>query len=359
MTASLKRLARAELHSPRPAILVLIVALVALFAFLNPSFLNGPFVIAPLLTSISIFAVVGLAQMAALSIGHMNIAVGQLAGIGALVAGASFDMFGMPLAVGLLLGCAAGAAVGAMAGWIIARTGVNSFIVTLALSFSLMGLIPTLYKAWSTGNAFTSKPAGIEALGRGTFADVCLAGVCGSNAVPLIVLPALLAAAAVWWFYARTRLGREVLMTGSNDRAAELSGVPTGRRVVLVHALSGLLAALAGCLLGASTGSFTPGIGGEFMLPSFLGPILGGTLLAGGAVSIVGTVLGITLTSVIRKGLELFGVGLETLNVLLGAILIIALSTDRLRELLANGRRRSNPRTQAPTSARTSSEVTQ
>ena len=319
-------------------LLGLIIVLVVVFAILKPSFLNGPFVIAPLLTSISIFTIVGLAQMVALSIGHMNIAVGQMAGIGALVAGVSFDNLGLPFAVGLVLGCAAGAGVGAFAGWVIARTGVNSFIVTLALSFSLMGLIPTLYDMWSTGNAFTAKPAGLEAVGRGTFADFCLGGICGTNAVPLIILPALAASVVVWYFYSSTRLGREVLVTGSNVDAAELSGVPTGRRIILAHSLSGLLAALAGILLGASTGSFTPGIGGEFMLPSFLGPILGGTLLAGGAVSIVGTVLGITLTSVIRKGLELFGVGLEALNVLLGAILIIALATDRLRLLFTRRR---------------------
>lgn len=339
----LARAARAELRSPRPLLVVLIIVLVAIFATLKPAFLNGPFVIAPLLTTISIFTVVGLAQMVALSVGHMNLAVGQLAGMGALIMGACYQNLGMPLLAGLAIGLVAGGAIGALSGWIIARTGVNSFIVTLAMSFTLMGLIPTLYQRWSTGQAFTVQPPGFDVIGRGTFADVCIGSVCGSNAVPLLVLPALACMALVWYFYACTRTGRETLVTGSNPRTAELSGVPTARRIILVHAISGLLAAASGFMLAASTGSFTPAIGSEFMLPSFLGPILGGTLLAGGVVSVVGTMLGITLTAVIRKGLELFGVGLETLNVLLGVILLAALATDRVRLLFA---RRRPPRTE-------------
>jgi ribose transport system permease protein len=334
----LRHAVQAELRSPRPLLVVLIIVLTIVFAILKPAFLNGPFVIAPLLTSIAIFTVVGLSQMVVLSVGHMNLAVGQLAGMGALITGACFDNLGLPLIVGVPVGLLAGAGLGALAGWIIARTGVNSFIVTLAMSFTLMGLIPVLYKQWSVGNAFSVKPAGLEEIGRGTFADICFGDVCGSDAVPLMILPALACMAIIGYFYAATRTGREVLVTGSNPLTAELSGVPTARRVILAHALSGVLAAVAGIMLGASTGSFTPAIGGEFMLPSFLGPILGGTLLAGGVVSVIGTALGITLTAVIRKGLELFGVGLETLNVLLGVILLAALATDRLRGVFARKR---------------------
>lgn len=339
MTESrLGRWGRAELRSPRALLVILIVVLFGTFAALKPMFLNGPFSIAPLMTTISIFTVVGLSQMMVLSVGHMNLAVGQLAGISSLVMGACFQNLKLPLLPGLAVGLVVGAALGGLAGWIIAQTGVNSFIVTLAMNFTLLGLIPTLYSSWSTGQAFTVQPPGFAELGTGTFADICWGDTCGSTAVPLLVIPALVCMALVGYFYSSTRIGRETLMTGSNVHAAELSGVPTKRRLILVHAVSGLLAAVAGFMLAASTGSFTPAIGSEFMLPSFLGPILGGTLLAGGAVSVIGTFLGITLTSVIRNGLLLFQVGIEALNVLLGAILLAALATDRVRLLLAKRR---------------------
>ncbi|WP_259422865.1 ABC transporter permease [Cnuibacter physcomitrellae] len=332
-------LLRRSVATPRFVLVVIIAVLVVVLVLVKPSFLNGPFVIAPLLTSISIFAVVGVAQMVVLSIGHMNIAVGNMAAFGAMITGITFDLLSFPLVLGIAAGLVGGALIGAFTGWIIARTGVNSFIVTLAMSFALLGLVPTVYAALSTGSAFTVKPDGFDVLGRNTFAQVCLLGYCGPSAIPIMVVPVLIVLAAVGVLYSRTRYGRELLLTGSNVKAAELSGIPTARRIVLAHTLSGLLATAAGILLACSIGSFTPAIGDEFMLQSFVGPILGGTLLAGGYVSVVGTVLGITLTLVIRKGLELFGVGIETLNVLLGIILLVALSADRVREIrLRRGR---------------------
>jgi ribose transport system permease protein len=74
------------------------------------------------------------------------------------------------------------------------------------------------------------------------------------------------------------------------------------------------------------------------MIPSFLGPVLGGTLLTGGAVSIVGTLLGTSLVQVIRQGLTTLGIGLENLNIYLGVILLLALSTDRIRTAVSTRR---------------------
>lgn len=317
--------------SPQAFLVVIIAVLIAVIGGAKPNAFNGAFVIAPLLTSIAIFTIVGLAQMMVLSIGQMNIAVGNMAAFGAMFTGMAFDLWKMPFVVGLIVGLIAGAAIGGITGWIIAKTGVNSFIVTLAMSFALLGLVPTVYDVLSPGSAFTVKPEGMEFLGRGTFLDVCMAGYCGPAAIPVMVVPVLAVILLVGWLYSRTKLGREILLTGANIQAAELSAIPTNKRVVLVHALSGALAAFAGVLLATSTGSFTPAIGNEFMLQSFLGPILGGTLLAGGYISVTGTFLGITLSLLIRRGLELFGAGVEMLNIFLGLILLVALSAERIR----------------------------
>ncbi|MBP2411794.1 ribose transport system permease protein [Arthrobacter stackebrandtii] len=319
------------LTSPQFFLALIILVLVGLIGAAKPNAFNGAFVVAPLLTSIAIFTIVGLSQMMVLSIGQMNIAVGNMAAFGAMFTGMAFDLWNMPFIVGLIAGLVAGAAIGGLTGWIIAKTGVNSFIVTLAMSFALLGLVPTVYSMLSPGSAFTAKPEGMEFLGRGTFLDVCMVGYCGPAAIPVMVVPVLLVVLLVGGLYARTKLGREILLTGANIKAAELSAIPTNKRVVLVHALSGALASLAGILLATSTGSFTPAIGNEFMLQSFLGPILGGTLLAGGYISVTGTFLGITLTLLIRRGLELFGAGVEMLNIFLGLILLVALSAERIR----------------------------
>ncbi|MGX1908204.1 ABC transporter permease [Streptomyces phaeochromogenes] len=319
----------------RLGLLVLVIGLSVLFGVLRPAFLDQRLVLFPLLRDVATLTVVALAQMVALSVGHMNLAVGRMAAFGAMFAGLGYDRLGLPMPVGLLLCLAAGAAIGAVTGWLIARTGVSSFVVTLAMDFALLGLVSLLYSALTEDAAFTTRPSGIDELRSYSLADICAGHICGSPAVPQIAQFTVLAMLGLGFLYGCTRIGRELLLTGANPAAAELSGIPTGRRVVLAHTLSGLLAALAGFMAAAGTGTFRASIGNDFMLPSFLGAVLGGTLLTGGVVSVLGTLLGTALVGVIRKGLDLLGVGLESLNIYLGCVLLLALSADRIRTVVS------------------------
>ncbi|MFI6724131.1 ABC transporter permease [Streptomyces sp. R-74717] len=319
----------------RLGLLVLIVILCALFGVLRPAFLDERLVLFPLLRDIATLTVVALAQMVVLSVGHMNLAVGRMAAFGALFAGLGYDRLGLSLPLGLLLCLFAGAAIGALTGWIIARTGVSSFVVTLAMDFALLGLVSLLYSALTENAAFTTRPPGLAELRSYSLADICVGPVCGSPAVPQMIQFTVLALAGLGFLYGCTRLGRELLLTGANPAAAELSGIPTSRRVILAHAISGMLAALAGFMAAVGTGTFRASIGDDFMLPSFLGAVLGGTLLTGGVVSVIGALLGTSLVGVIRKGLDLLGVGLESLNIYLGCVLLLALSADRVRTVVS------------------------
>lgn len=327
------------LTNQRTALFVLVVVLFVGFGLATPAFFNGTFVVFPLLRDTAMFTVVGLAQMCALSIGHMNLAVGRQAAVSAMAAGFAYERLHLSLVPGALIGLAVGALVGALTGWIIVRSGVNSFVVTLSMDFALLGLVTLTYSSLTDAAAFTTKPAGMDGLRNGTFADICVGNVCGSSVIPVLILPALVAILAVYYLYARTRLGREFLSTGANLRTARLSGIPTDRRIIQIHTISGLLAGFAGLLLAVTSGSFSASIGSEFMIPSFIGPVLGGTLLMGGSVSVLGTVLGVLLAGVIRQGLTVQGVGLETLNIALGVVLLLALSAQRLQSVRWRRRR--------------------
>ncbi|WP_445517914.1 ABC transporter permease [Streptomyces sp. NEAU-174] len=320
----------------RLGLLVLVVGLSALFGVVRPTFLDARLVLFPLVRDVSTLTVVALAQMVVLSVGHMNLAVGRMAAFGALFAGLGYDRLGLPLPLGLLLCLCAGAAIGALTGWIITRTGVSSFVVTLAMDFALLGLVSLLYSALTENAAFTTKPSGLAELRSYSLADICVGPVCGSPVIPQLAQFTVLALLGLGFLYGATRIGRELLLTGANPAAAELSGIPTGRRVILAHTLSGLLAALAGFMAAVGTGTFRASIGDDFMLPSFLGSVLGGTLLTGGVVSVVGALLGTSLVGVIRKGLDLLGVGLESLNIYLGCVLLLALSADRVRTVVSH-----------------------
>lgn len=328
------------LTNQRTALFLLTVLLFVGFGIANPMFFNAKFVVFPLLRDTAMYAVVGLAQMCALSIGHLNLAVGRQAAVSAMAAGFAYERMHLSLLPGALLGLIVGALIGALTGWIIVRSGAHSFVVTLAMDFVLLGLVTLIYSSTTDAAAFTTKPAGMDGLRNGSFADICVGTVCGSPMIPLLALPSLVAILAVGYIYGRSSTGREFLATGSNLRAAELSGIPTGRRVIQIHMMSGLLAGFAGLLLAVTSGSFSASIGNEFMIPSFIGPVLGGTLLAGGFVSVLGTVLGVALTGVIRQGLTVQGVSVDMLNIALGVVLLLALSAQRLQVIRVRRRGR-------------------
>jgi len=340
-TPTTRRRVVGMLTDQRMALGVIVIVLFVGFGIINPMFFNGPFVVYPLLRDTATFTVVGLAQMCALSIGHMNLAVGRMAAVSAMAAGFSFERLHMGLVPGSLIGLAVGALVGAFTGWIIVKSQVNSFVVTLAMDFALLGLVSITYTTFTSAAAFTTKPPGMATLGNGSLGDYCIGNLCGAPNVPLLVFPALVALIAVQYLYGLTRVGRELLSTGASLRVSRLSGIPSDRRIIQAHTISGLLAGLAGIMLAVASGSFSAAIGSEFMIPSFLGPVLGGTLLVGGAVSVLGTLLGTMLTLVIRQGLSVQGFGLETLNITLGFVLLVALSTQRLRTVTWRPWRRS------------------
>jgi len=128
-----------------------------------------------------------------------------------------------------------------------------------------------------------------------------------------------------------TALGREILAVGANARAARMSGVRVGRVIVVAHTLSGLLAAVAGLMTMAKLGSAIPAIGRDWLLPSFLAPVLGGTLLSGGAVSIGGTILGALLIATLRAGILTLQVANFWLQLFLGLVLLCSVALDRYR----------------------------
>jgi ribose transport system permease protein len=325
------------LNDQRVVLTLLTIGLFIFFGLRNSAFFNVDFVIYPLLRDGATLTVIGLAQLCVLSIGHLNLAVGRMAAVSALVAGASYQYWGLTLVQGAILGVLAGALLGAITGWIIVKSQVNAFIVTLAMDFALLGLVTFIYVTFTGATAaFTTKPAGMDYWRSKSLKDFCVAGICGPKSIPMMLLPAIICLILVSFMFSRTRLGRELLSTGSNLRAAKLSGIPVENRVMTAHIFSGTLAGIGGLMLAYANGSFTAAIGSQVMLPSFLGPVLGGTLLAGGAVAVLGTFIGTMMTLVIRQGLSVQGIGLETLNIALGLVLLLALSVGQIQKMFTS-----------------------
>ena len=292
------------------------------FASLAPGFVSS-FNLFAISRSLAIDIVIGFSTMVVLATGGMNLAIGSIGVCAVMLAGYLMQVLGLPAPLALAAGLIVGALLGWTNGFAIVRSGVNAFIITLATASLFMGAMLILTKAV----IFNGVPPGIAAFGRMRWSFVS----------PLLII-ALLIGAALIILLRFTALGREILAAGANARAAELSGVPVGRVIIIAHTLSGLLAASAGMMLMTRLGAAMPSIGQDWLLPSFLAPVLGGTLLSGGAVSVVGTVLGALLVTTIRSGLLILQVGNFWLQLFLGLILLFAVMLDRYRSLYAERR---------------------
>ena len=176
---------------------------------------------------------------------------------------------------------------------------------------------------------YSSLPPEVGAIGRMKI---------GTSLSPLLLVSVAIGLALIV-LYRFTSLGRQILAAGANPRAALMSGVPVDRVIVISHTLSGLLAAAAAVMVVFRLGAAVPSVGGdEWLLPSFLGPVLGGTLLSGGAVAVVGTMIGAALVTTIRSGLLVLQVGNFWLQLFLGVILLLAVMLDRYRGVYAERR---------------------
>ena len=220
--------------------------------------------------------------------------------------------------VAILAGLLLGATAGAINGILVVRTGLSAFIVTLATASVFTGINLGL----TAGKPFYYLPESFKALGAWT-----LAGIPGLLFVMLAI------ATALWFLFSRVGLGRQILAVGANPRAAELAGVSVNRCRVIVHALAGFLAASAGIILTARLGIAQPSIGNEWLLSSFAAPIIGGTLLSGGFLSVPGVVAGALLLTLVSNGLIQLNIDPYWTQLFSGLIILAAGGIDRLRAL--------------------------
>jgi ribose transport system permease protein len=307
---------------------VIVIAFWILFSALSPGFLSR-FNLNSLGRSLAIDIVVGFSQMAALATGGINLSVGAIGVCSLMTMGYLLQVAGAPIPIAILGGLALGALQGWINGFAIVRSGVNSFIVTLATASLFAGGMLIVTRA----APFNTLPPELAAFGKANVAGV-----------PTLLFVAAAIGVALFVLYGFSVTGRQVLATGANPRAAAMSGVSVNRVIILAHTLSGLLAGAAGVMLLVKLGAALPSVAGdEWLLPSFLGPVLGGTLLSGGLVSVVGTAIGATLVTTIRSGLLVLQVGNFWLQLFLGVILLLAVMIERYRSVVAARRAVARP----------------
>ncbi|WLP56618.1 ABC transporter permease [Agrobacterium fabrum] len=301
-------------------LILLIVVFAVIFGVAAGGFLS-PFNLFTLGRSAAINIMIGLSMMAVIVTGGLNLAVGAIGVSAAMACGYLIEVLGVPWPLALIGGLATGAALGFINGWTVIRTGLHSFIITLATMSIFFGVMIFLTRA----EAYRGLPPIFAAFGKMKLATYFS---------PLLLVT-LATALALSFLYRRTVLGREMLASGARPEAAELSGIRVDRIFIACHVLSGLLAALAALMLVTRTGAAIPSMAGQlgqdWLLPAFLGPVLGGTLLQGGKVSVLGTCLGALLVTMLTSGLLLLQLGEFWVQTFLGLLLLLAVLMDKAR----------------------------
>lgn len=308
-----------------------LVALILIFGIVfslgTPGF-SSPFNLFTLGRTMAIDIMIGFSMMVVIVTGGLNLSVGAIGVCAAISCGWLLERAGLPSSVAILAALTLGAALGALNGVIIVRSGLHSFIITLATMSVFFGLMLFVTRA----EAYRVLPPEISAFGKMRFA-----GYLSPLLLVSVVVGLLLAG-----LYRLTPLGREMLAAGAKAAAAELSGVRIGRTFVICHALSGALAGIAAIMVVARTGAAIPSMAGDlgqdWLLPAFLGPVLGGAALGGGRASVLGTFLGAALVSELTNGLLQFRVGEFWVQSWLGLLLLLAVLMDLARRSFLAGR---------------------
>ena len=265
---------------------------------------------------------IAYAQMMALSAGEMNLSIGAIGGLVAMFVGGMMELWGFHPLVAIAVGLLLGALIGLVNGLLVVRTGINSFIITLATSSIVTGLMLITTKA----DSFDALPESFI-----TFSRVRTFGLAISPLFWIMLITGIL----LFLLYNYSVLGREILAVGANRRAAQMSGIRVNRTLTITHTLSGLIAGLAGIMTTAMLADAVPVIGSDWLLGSFAIPAVGGTVISGGSVSVFGTILGGLLISSITNGVLLLNVSNFFVNFFLGLVLLLAVGLDRLRRIYA------------------------
>jgi len=306
--------------------LVVIVDVASHGAFLQPS--N----IVRVLRQITYNCILGVGQTFVIITSGIDLSVGSLVALTGVVAALfanSMHLSGFPLIAATLL---VAVAVGALPGWVnalpVVKLNLPPFITTLAMLEMALGASFIL----SHGRPVALQSTDFQNTGIGSFlGSVTSAAHLPSIPIPVIWMLVVIVAASV--LLQRTRFGRYVFAIGGNEEAARLAGINVGRVKTLVYVISGVCAAIVGFLYMALFSSGSPQTGtGDELLESIAAVVVGGTSLAGGRGSIVGTFFGALLIGVLYNAMNLLGVDSYLQKVLLGAVILGAVVLDELRK---------------------------
>lgn len=299
---------------------VVLLILLLFFSLFAPNFAAWNNMV-NIMQATAVNGVLGVAVTFVIISGGIDLAVGTMMTLTAVVAGLILTNLGMPLPLGVLGAMLAGAFMGGLSGVTIAKLKIPPFIATLGMMQIARGLALVLSGAKPI--YFNSTPS-YQYISPESSISYLIPGLEIPNGVFVMFVVAIIASIIL----NRSILGRYIFALGSNEEAARLSGMNVDYWKIVTYALSGLICGVAGLLVSSRLNSAQPALGLGYELDAIAAAVIGGTSLAGGRGTILGTIIGAFIMSVLTNGLRIMGVQEEWKIVVTGLIIIIAVYVD-------------------------------
>lgn len=300
-----------------------LIALIVVFSLASSNFLTVSNM-SSILLSTAVIGILAVGTTLVIITGGIDLSIGTGMTLCSVITGLLLTDAGMPLIVGVIGGIGMGALIGLVNGFNVAFLGLPPFIATLAMMLVAQGLALVLS---GVRPIYLSDVSG--------FSDIALGSLIPN--IPNAVLVLFGLALVFGLILAKTILGRMTYAIGSNEEATRLSGINTRRWLITIYALAGSATGLAGVVIAARLNSVQPQLGMGYELQAIAAVIIGGTSLLGGRGSILGTLIGALIMSVLINGLRIMAIQSEWQTVVVGVVVLIAVYADNLRKRRSEG----------------------
>lgn len=319
------------------AMYIIIAAAVVYIAIMRPTFIKLPSIVNILsLTAAKLPIALGIGGCIVLT--GTDISAGRVVGLTACISASLlttvYKVFpsmtnAAPLPLVLLLVIGVGALVGFVNGFSVAKFKLHPFIVTLSTQLIVYGIILMyLMRGVNNGQTLSGLADNYRSFITGTLFTI------GGVAVPKYVLYSLILTIIMWVIWNKTTFGKNMFAVGSNEEAANVSGVNVMRTIIMVFMLAGMMYGITGFLDGARIASANANTGLNYECDAIAACVIGGVSFVGGIGRISGIVVGVLLLQIIFTGLNFLSVDANMLYIIKGLIILIACAIDMRKYLV-------------------------
>lgn len=297
-----------------------LLIMMIVFSLLSPNFFQPDNLVAIMLAT-AVNGVLAIGSTFVIITAGIDLSVGFVMTFSSVICALSITRLGVPAGAGLIIGLLTGTVCGMLSGFMVAKMKIAPFIATLGMMMVTKGLSLVVS---GTKPVYLSKVPFFSSISM----DSILGIIFPSFQIPNAVLVFFLAALAGAFILNKTVMGRYTFAVGSNEEAIRLSGVNVDKWKIIVYAFCGFLSAVAGILLSSRLNSAQPALGTGYETDAIAAAVIGGASLSGGCGTVLGTVIGAFIISVLTNGLRILSVPQEWQIVVTGLIIIGAVYMD-------------------------------